>query len=77
MKKILHYVGSMKRGGMEMFIMNLFYHIDREELMFDFAIHGSDVGDFQEEIRNLGGNWYFFPRMRKNPVNYRKAWSRK
>lgn len=74
MKKVLHYVGSMHRGGMEMFIMNLFRHIDRRELMFDFAIHGTDVGDFQEEIQNLGGNWYFFPQMRKNPVRYRKAW---
>lgn len=74
MKKVLHYVGSMNRGGMEMFIMNLFYHIDRKELMFDFAIHGSDVGEFKEEIRTLGGNWYFFPRMRKNPIQYRKAW---
>lgn len=74
MKKILHYVGSMNRGGMEMFIMNLFNHIDRKELMFDFAIHGSNVGDFQEEIRNLGGGWYFFPKMRKNPNKYRKAW---
>ena len=74
MKKVLHYVGSMNRGGMEMFIMNLFHHIDRKELMFDFAIHGSVVGDFQEEIRNLGGSWYFFPKMRKNPIQYRKAW---
>lgn len=74
MKKILHYVGCMNRGGMEMFIMNLFYHIDRKEMIFDFAIHGSSVGDFQEEIRNLGGQWYFFPPMRKNPIKYRKAW---
>ena len=74
MKKILHYVGSMHRGGMEMFIMNLFRHIDRKELMFDFAIHGTKVGDFQEEIRNLGGSWYFFPKMRKNPMKYRNAW---
>ena len=74
MKKILHYVGAMNRGGMEMLIMNLFYHIDREEIMFDFAIHGSNVGDFQEEIRKLGGSWYFFPKMRKNPIRYRKAW---
>lgn len=74
MKKILHYVGSMNRGGMEMFIMNLFNHIDRKELIFDFAIHGTNVGDFQEEIRDLGGNWYYFPRMRKNPIKYRKAW---
>jgi glycosyltransferase involved in cell wall biosynthesis len=42
--------------------------------MFDFAIHGSNVGDFQEEIHDLGGVWYFFPKMRKNPVKYRKAW---
>lgn len=74
MKKILHYVGRMHRGGMEMFIMNLFYHIDRTEMMFDFAIHGSDVGDLEDEIRNLGGNWYFFPAMRKNPIRYRQAW---
>lgn len=74
MKKVLHYVGRMNRGGMEMFIMNLFYHIDRNEIMFDFAIHGSNVGDFQEEIHNLGGSWYFFPQMRKNPIQYRKAW---
>lgn len=74
MKKILHYVGSMNRGGMEMFIMNLFRHIDRRELMFDFAIHKTNVGDFQEEICNLGGSWYFFPPMRKNPVKYREAW---
>ena len=53
MKKVLHYVGRMHRGGMEMFIMNLFHHIDHGELMFDFAIHGTNVGDFQEEIRNL------------------------
>lgn len=74
MKKVLHYVGYMKRGGMEMFIMNLFNHIDRRKLMFDFAIHGSNVGDFEEEIRNLGGNWYFFPEMRKNPIKYRRVW---
>ena len=74
MKKVLHYVGCMNRGGMEMFIMNLFYHIDRKEIMFDFAIHGTNVGDFQEEIHNLGGKWYFFPVMRKNPVKYRKTW---
>ena len=74
MKKILHYVGCMHRGGMETFIMNLFYHIDRKEIMFDFAIHGSDVGDFQEEIRTLGGKWYFFPKMRKNPIKYRMVW---
>ena len=74
MKKVLHYVGCMNRGGMEMFIMNLFNHIDRKEMMFDFAIHGSNVGDFQEEIRNLGGSWYYFPHMRKNPIKYRNAW---
>lgn len=74
MKKILHYVGLMDRGGMEMVIMNLFRHIDRTELMFDFAIHGTRVGDFQEEIQSLGGSWYFFPPMRKNPIRYRMAW---
>lgn len=72
--RVLHYVGSMHRGGMETFIMNLYRKIDREKIQFDFAVHGDCAGDFEEEIRSLGGAIYFFPHMRKNPLKYRKAW---
>lgn len=72
--RVLHYVGKMNRGGMETFIMNLYRNIDRDKIQFDFAVHGNRAGDFEEEISQLGGRFYYFPHMRKNPFRYRKAW---
>lgn len=74
MIRVLHYVGNMKRGGMETFIMNLYRQIDRSQIQFDFAIHGENAGDFKEEILSLGGNFYYFSQMRKNPLKYRMEW---
>ncbi len=72
--RVLHYVGIMNRGGMETFIMNLYRNIDRNKIQFDFAVHGERAGDFEKEISMLGGKFYYFPHMRKNPLKYRKAW---
>lgn len=74
MKRVLHYVGKMNRCGIETFIMNLYRNIDRNQIQFDFAIHGSEPGDFEDEIKALGGEFYSFPHMRQNPRQYRKAW---
>ena len=72
--RVLHYVGIMNRGGMETFIMNLYRNIDRSEIQFDFAVHGDRAGDFEKEISALGGKFYYFPHMRRDPLKYRKAW---
>ena len=74
MIKVLHYVGKMNRGGMETFIMNLYRSIDRNKIQFDFAVHGTENGDFEEEILSMGGKFYNFPHMRKNPFVYKKEW---
>lgn len=76
MIRVLHYVGRMNRGGMETFIMNLYRNIDRDKIQFDFAVHGDDAGDFEDEITGMGGKFYYFPHMRKNPHNYRKTWKK-
>lgn len=34
--RILHIVGSMYRGGVETFIMNVYRNINRELIQFDF-----------------------------------------
>jgi len=74
MLRVLHYVGKMDRGGMETLIMNIYRNIDRSKIQFDFAIHGDRNGDFEDEILELGGKFYRFPIMRKNPITYRYAW---
>lgn len=74
MLRVLHYVGKMDRGGMEALIMNIYRNIDREKYQFDFAVHGTRNGDYEEEIHQLGGSFHQFPHMRKDPAAYRKAW---
>lgn len=74
MIRVLHYVGKMDRGGMETFIMNLYRSVNREKIQFDFAVHGDNNGDFEAEILSMGGRFYNFPHMRKNPLKYERAW---
>lgn len=51
--RILHTVVNMNRGGAETMLMNLYRHIDRSQIQFDFLT--SKEGVFDEEIRSLGG----------------------
>lgn len=74
MKKVLHYVGIMDRGGMETFIMNIYRNLDRTRFQFNFAVHTTKEGDFDSEIIDLGGKMYPFPPYRKNPRQYKMAW---
>lgn len=55
MVKVLHYVSKMDRGGQETFVMNVFRNVDREKVQFDFLCTHSDEGDYDAEIRTLGG----------------------
>lgn len=55
MVRVLHVVSVMNRGGVETMLMNFYRHIDREKIQFDFVVHGKDVGDYEPEIRAMGG----------------------
>lgn len=62
MIRVLQVVGKMHYGGMETLIMNLYRNIDREKVQFDFLVHYEEPGDYDEEIRKLGGRIYVMPR---------------
>lgn len=51
----------MDMGGIEVLLMNLYRHIDREAVQFDFMLHRPDHAFFEEEIRSLGGRIYRTP----------------
>ena len=36
---VLHVIRAMDRGGAETMIMNLYRHIDRSRIKFDFLVH--------------------------------------
>ncbi|OBZ12309.1 glycosyltransferase family 1 protein [Bacillus sp. FJAT-26390] len=57
--RILHAVVNMNRGGAETLLMNIYRHIDRSKVQFDFLT--CKEGVFDEEIRSLGGNIHRIP----------------
>lgn len=67
--RILQIMSIMNRGGAETLVMNIYRHIDRSRVQFDFLLNYTDPGAFDEEIRQLGGNIYYMPHIRK--VGYR------
>lgn len=76
MKRILHVVGRMNRGGAETLIMEWYRHIDRTQYQFDFVVHHADFGDYDDEIRALGGNIYVLPAPKPYQFySYQKAWA--
>ena len=55
MKRVLHIVGAMNRGGTETMLMNLYRNIDRSKVQFDFVSFSEEEAHYDEEIKSLGG----------------------
>ncbi len=61
MLRILHSVSNMDRGGIETMLMNYYRNIDRDKIQFDFICNKLKPGDFDEEIKELGGRIFHSP----------------
>ena len=68
--RILQCVSNMDRAGIETMLMNFYRNIDRNEVQFDFLCNKSKPGDYDDEIRELGGNIYVSPGF--NPLKWFK-----
>lgn len=68
MIRILQSVSNMDRGGIETMLMNFYRNVDRDVVQFDFLANKPAPGDYDEEIRSLGGNIYVSPGF----MSYRK-----
>lgn len=68
--RILQCVSNMDRAGIETMLMNFYRNIDREKVQFDFLCNKSKSGDYDEEIKKLGGNIYISPGL--NPFKWFK-----
>ena len=74
MLRVLQVLGKTGLGGAESRIMDLYRHMDREQIQFDFLIHYKEKGYFDDEIKELGGNIYYLPSFRVyNYFAYKKA----
>ncbi len=73
--RVLQVFGVMNRGGAETMIMNIYRAIDRDNIQFDFVIHGNQIGAYDEEIKALGGKIFQAPKYTgKNHFKYKKWW---
>lgn len=62
--RILHENVIMDPGGIETQLMRIYRNIDREKVQFDFLLHRTQKGHFDDEIRAMGGRIYY-----ANPFN--------
>ena len=56
--RVLIVNGKMICGGVEAFIMNIYRHIDRTKVQFDFLVHYKERFFYDDEIEKLGGKIY-------------------
>lgn len=68
--RILQCVSNMDRAGIETMLMNFYRNIDRNKVQFDFLCNKSKSGDYDEEIKKLGGKIYVSPGL--NPFKWFK-----
>ena len=59
--RILQCVSNMDRAGIETMLMNFYKNIDKEKIQFDFLCNKSKPGDYDDEIKSLGGKIYVSP----------------
>lgn len=72
--RVLHVLGNTQLGGAESRTMDLYRHLDRSRVQFDFLIHTDKEGHFDKEIGELGGRIFRVPHFRMyNYFSYSKA----
>lgn len=62
MIRVLNIIGSMHRGGAETFLINVYRHIDKEKVQFDFLLYSAErENTYIDEIEQMGGRVYLLP----------------
>ena len=70
--RVLHENVIMDPGGIEALLMNVYRHIDRDKIQFDFMVHRPDHAFYEDEIEKLGGRVYHTPKFSPFPGAYQQ-----
>lgn len=70
--RVLHENVIMDPGGIEALLMNVYRHIDRDKVQFDFMVHRPDHAFYEDEIEMLGGRIYRTPKFSPFPGAYQR-----
>ncbi|MBQ3426310.1 MAG: glycosyltransferase family 1 protein [Clostridia bacterium] len=61
MIRVLQSVSNMDRAGIETMLMNFYRNMDHEQVQFDFLANKPKPGDYDEEIKSMGGRIFVSP----------------
>ena len=67
--RVLHVVGRMNPGGVEVWLLNVFRNADLDAVAFDVMVHNQAEGAYDREIQSLGIGIHCNPEFR-NPYRY-------
>nr|WP_300813326.1 glycosyltransferase [uncultured Acetatifactor sp.] len=56
--RVLHYIKHLETGGGESLVFNIYKHIDRKKIQFDFAVNTKKKERLDEQIMERGGGIY-------------------
>lgn len=70
--RVLHEDVIMDQGGIEALLMNVYRHIDREKVQFDFMMHRPHHAFYEDEILAMGGKIYRTPKFSPIPGQYQR-----
>ncbi|RGL11318.1 glycosyltransferase family 1 protein [Bacteroides uniformis] len=73
MIRVLQILHGLNRGGIETFLMNVYRHIDRNAVQFDFLVSVHYECHYTKEIISLGGHVYDIPARREGFFKRKKA----
>lgn len=57
--RVLHVLQRMEAGGTQALLMNIYRHIDRKKIQFDFIVEYLEKQFYDDEIVNLGGRIFY------------------
>ncbi len=64
-------------GGSQMFVLNLYNHIDRSRIQFDFVVREGKNYFLEDKVQELGGKIYKLPALRfTNYLTYVSTWKK-
>lgn len=75
-RKILMVTGSLRVGGMENVAMNIARYIDRNQFQINFVVYGDEIGEYENEVYELGGEVFHIPFPREGTTKYCSALNR-
>ena len=74
--RVLHVLGKLDYGGVEVWLMNVLRNIDREAFHIDFAVHTHSPAAFDSEAHQLGANILALDPPRRSPISYTRQLAR-